>query len=154
MDYGHHHPDGGHTYMAIPRTPPQASHKMHRGSPIQLLEELCHKNHWGTPIYSLHTAAGPGETALYYYKVSKEHHTTGPGSYWSSAKSQYAMYIIVWSVNVGLSPMHKVHAITIVHYVLQAQYQLTNMYYPHCIGSVLREVCMMYICTIQNSQCM
>ena len=45
MDYGHHHPDGGHTYMAVPRTPPQASHKMQRGSPIQLLEELCHKSH-------------------------------------------------------------------------------------------------------------
>ena len=69
VEYHGHHQEGGHTQMAVPRTPPQAGHKIHRGSPIQLLEELCHKNHWGTPIYSLHTAAGPADTPLYYYKV-------------------------------------------------------------------------------------
>ena len=98
MDYGHHHPDGVHTYTAIPQTHPQANHKMHKGSPIQLLEELCHLNHWGIPIYTLCTAACPGETVLYNYEVSKEHHTMRLGSY--SAKSQYAVYILVWSINV------------------------------------------------------
>ena len=76
-----------------------------------------------------------------------------PGSYWSSAESQYTMYIIVWSVNIGLSPMHKVRVVTIVHYVIQAQYQLTNeTYFTLCVASVLCEVCMM--CIIQNGQCM
>ena len=70
MDYGYQHPDGGHTYMAVPRTPPQASHKIHRGSPIQLLEELCHKNYWEHPFTPSTQQLVQRKPPIYYYKVS------------------------------------------------------------------------------------
>ena len=42
--------------------------------PLQLLEELCQKNNWSCPIYSLHTSSssvGPGEgDTLFLYKVT------------------------------------------------------------------------------------
>ena len=71
MEYGYHSQEGGGTHLSIPSHVHGHSSKVTR-SPVQLLEEVCLKNHWGIPIYSLHTAAtcsSQGEGPLYYYKV-------------------------------------------------------------------------------------
>ncbi|XP_035681614.1 APOBEC1 complementation factor-like [Branchiostoma floridae] len=36
----------------------------------QMLEEMCQKNQWGSPVYSLHSTMGPGERQLFLYKVT------------------------------------------------------------------------------------
>ncbi|XP_077595373.1 APOBEC1 complementation factor isoform X2 [Stigmatopora nigra] len=36
----------------------------------QVLEELCEKNSWGTPVYQLHSATGPDRRQLFLYKVT------------------------------------------------------------------------------------
>ncbi len=38
--------------------------------PSQILEELCQKSNWGSPLYTLHsTTGGVGEDPLFLYKV-------------------------------------------------------------------------------------
>lgn len=39
-------------------------------SPPQVLEELCQKNGWGSPLYQLHSALSPDQRQLFLYKVS------------------------------------------------------------------------------------
>ncbi|XP_077986384.1 APOBEC1 complementation factor-like isoform X2 [Glandiceps talaboti] len=40
-------------------------------SPVQYLEEICNKNNWGTPVYTLHsTRAHDSNVQLFLYKVS------------------------------------------------------------------------------------
>ncbi|CAL1578448.1 unnamed protein product [Knipowitschia caucasica] len=39
-------------------------------TPIQVLEDLCQKNHWGSPVYELHSALGPDQRQLFLYKVT------------------------------------------------------------------------------------
>jgi Q family heterogeneous nuclear ribonucleoprotein R len=58
------HPDGGHAHLPATHAPKITP------TSIQILEEFCHKNHYGTPVYSLSTTAGPGDSPLYYYKVT------------------------------------------------------------------------------------
>ncbi|XP_072320288.1 APOBEC1 complementation factor-like [Eucyclogobius newberryi] len=39
-------------------------------TPAQVLEELCQKNGWGSPLYELHSALGPDQRQLFLYKVT------------------------------------------------------------------------------------
>ncbi|XP_034050625.1 APOBEC1 complementation factor isoform X2 [Thalassophryne amazonica] len=36
----------------------------------QVLDELCHKNNWGQPVYQLHSAIGPDQRQLFLYKIT------------------------------------------------------------------------------------
>ncbi|KAJ0016286.1 hypothetical protein NQD34_014576 [Periophthalmus magnuspinnatus] len=39
-------------------------------TPAQVLEELCQKNGWGSPVYELHSAQTPDQRQLFLYKVT------------------------------------------------------------------------------------
>ncbi|XP_015764160.1 PREDICTED: probable RNA-binding protein 46 [Acropora digitifera] len=39
-------------------------------SPAQLLEDVCQKNQWGSPVYTLHSTVGPQDIQLFLHKVS------------------------------------------------------------------------------------
>lgn len=39
-------------------------------SPSQVLEDLCQKNQWGSPVYTLHSTVGPQDIQLFLHKVS------------------------------------------------------------------------------------
>ena len=41
----------------------------HSPPPPQILEEICQKNSWGQPLYTLHSTTNPGEDPLFLYKV-------------------------------------------------------------------------------------
>ncbi|XP_032219249.1 probable RNA-binding protein 46 isoform X2 [Nematostella vectensis] len=36
----------------------------------EILEDVCQKNQWGSPVYTLHSTLGPQEVQLFLYKVS------------------------------------------------------------------------------------
>ncbi|KFQ61813.1 APOBEC1 complementation factor isoform X1 [Pelecanus crispus] len=36
----------------------------------QILEEICHKNNWGQPVYQLHSAIGQDQRQLFLYKIT------------------------------------------------------------------------------------
>lgn len=56
------------TVMEIP-TAATLSIKPAKSSP-QILEEICQKNNWGSPLYTLHSTPGAGEEPLFLYKVT------------------------------------------------------------------------------------
>ncbi|KAM7451805.1 RNA-binding protein 47 [Porites harrisoni] len=39
-------------------------------SPAQVLEDVCQKNQWGSPVYTLHSTVGPQDMQLFLHKVS------------------------------------------------------------------------------------
>ncbi|XP_027051803.1 APOBEC1 complementation factor-like isoform X3 [Pocillopora damicornis] len=39
-------------------------------SPAQVLEDVCQKNQWGSPVYTLHSTVGPQDIQLFLHKVS------------------------------------------------------------------------------------
>ena len=50
--------------------PGSPSHSTTPHSPPQILEEICQKNSWGQPLYTLHSTTNPGEDPLFLYKVN------------------------------------------------------------------------------------
>ncbi|XP_053384141.1 APOBEC1 complementation factor-like isoform X2 [Mercenaria mercenaria] len=59
--------------MELTPTNPVTLKPQHSKSPIQILEEVCQKNGWGSPNYQLHSTMGRdggGDVQLFLYKVA------------------------------------------------------------------------------------
>ena len=54
----------------LPLLPHSPSHSTTPHPPPQILEEICQKNSWGQPLYTLHSTTNPGEDPLFLYKVN------------------------------------------------------------------------------------
>lgn len=70
---------------------------------LQFLEEVCAKNSWPSPLYTVHSSYGTGENRLFVYKVgsslglAKPHPQRGRGSYhYQFVSAQTGAGPIVW----------------------------------------------------------
>lgn len=59
-------------YVPIPFTYPRTPFRRH---PVEVLEELCRKNGWGSPVYQLMSSVSSAGFPLFMYKVTLPHYS-------------------------------------------------------------------------------